>query len=121
MKTLEVLRSTRKKAALVASVAALALGLSACSGDAAGGGGENPYRVGVLLGLTGNYAALGVPSQHAFELYVDQVIEDGGTTGHPVELVVLDGASDEGTAINQIRQLAVEEPVPAVLGPSSSG
>lgn len=123
MKTSRFSRGARRGTALVAGAAAVALGLTACGGDSAGGGGgdEDPYRVGVLVGLTGSYAALGVPEQQSIELYFDQVNADGGINGHPVELVVLDSASDEGTAVNQFRKLAVEENVHAVLGPSSSG
>ena len=55
------------------------------------------------------------------ELYFDGVNDDGGIDGHPVELVLLDSGSTEGTAVNQFRKLAIEENVHAILGPSSSG
>jgi len=117
--------TTRRHSAALAGVAALALALAGCGdsgGSAGGGGGEDgTYRVGVLVGLTGSYAALGVPERQAIELYFDQLNEDGGIDGREVELVVLDTASDEGTAVNQFRKLATEENVHAVLGPSSSG
>lgn len=118
-----------RRLAATAGAATLALTLAACSsgGSSTEGGGESaggdatPYRVGVLVGLTGAYSALGDPEAKAVELYFDQINEAGGIDGHPVELVVLDSASDESTAVNQFRKLAVEENVHAVLGPSSSG
>lgn len=122
MKTLGSTSRVRRHTAALASIAAVALALSACGGGEEGGGGEDaPYRVGVLVGLTGSYAALGVPERQAVELYFDQLNEEGGIDGREVELVVLDSASDEGNAVNQFRKLATEENVHAVLGPSSSG
>lgn len=118
--------SALRRLALSAGAATLALSLAACNGGGGGNsdGGEangTPYKVGVLVGLTGAYAALGDPEQKAIELYFDQLNADGGINGHPIELVALDSASDESTAVNQFRKLAVEENVHAVLGPSSSG
>ncbi|MFS0865751.1 ABC transporter substrate-binding protein [Microbacterium sp. 179-B 1A2 NHS] len=116
------------RAALAAGAIAVALTLSACaggdtpSGDNGNEGGDaTPYKVGVLVGLTGSYAALGDPEQKAIELYFKDVNANGGIDGHPVELVVLDSGSNEGTAVNQFRKLAIEENVHAILGPSSSG
>jgi len=116
-----------RRVALAAGAAAVALALSACAGGgtpAGNGEGEGdaaPYKVGVLVGLTGSYAALGDPEQKAIELYFKDVNANGGIDGHPVELVVLDSGSNESTAVNQFRKLAIEENVHAVLGPSSSG
>jgi len=112
--------------ALAAGALAVALTLAACAGGEtpAGNDGEGdatPYKIGVLVGLTGSYAALGDPEQKAIELYFDEVNANGGVDGHPVELVVLDSGSTEGTAVNQFRKLAIEENVHAILGPSSSG
>ena len=132
MKTSTSAPRVRSRSTALAGVTALALVLAACGGaegeggggggDASGGGGEEgTYKVGTLLGLTGSYAALGVPERQAVELYFEQLNADGGIDGRKVELVVLDTASDEGTAVNQLRKLATEENVHAVIGPSSSG
>lgn len=123
-------RASARLARRVGALAAVSLVLAACgdgNGDggagADGNGGDDatPYRIGVLVGLTGSYAALGDPEHKAVELYFDDVNDDGGIDGHPVELVVLDTASNESTAVNQFRRLAIEEEVHAVIGPSSSG
>lgn|GEM_PF-566187 len=115
-----------RRTTFFAGAAAIALALTACAGGTTpssdgGEGDATPYKVGVLVGLTGSYSALGDPEQKAIELYFDTVNANGGLNGHPVELVVLDSGSDEGTAVNQFRKLAIEENVHAVLGPSSSG
>lgn len=116
-----------RRAMLAAAAAALTFGVAGCGntgtngGPGASGDAAAPYRVGVLVGLTGSYAALGEPERQAVELYFKQVNEGGGINGRKVELVTLDSASNEGAAVNQFRKLAIEEKVHAVLGPSSSG
>lgn len=129
MKKLSTASGIWRRTALTAGAAALALTLAACSGGAEPGNGPDgsktgdaaPYKVGVLVGLTGSYAALGEPENKAIELYFKQLNADGGIDGHPVELVTLDSGSSESTAVNQFRKLAIEENVHAILGPSSSG
>jgi branched-chain amino acid transport system substrate-binding protein len=116
---------TRRTFGSIAAAGVLAASLTACGGAAAGGGaaggGNDPYKVGVLVGLTGSYAALGEPERKAIELYFDGVNAAGGINGKKVELIVLDSTSDEGNAVNQLRKLATQDKVHAVLGPSSSG
>ncbi|GAA3704565.1 ABC transporter substrate-binding protein [Arthrobacter ginkgonis] len=113
-------RSVLRLAAAVVAAGALALSASAC-GSSSGAAEAGTYKVGVLVGLTGAYAALGEPEKKAIELYFDKVNADGGIDGKKVELVVLDSATDEATSVNQLRKLATQEQVVAVLGPSSTG
>lgn len=121
MKTSGTTSRVGRRSAVLAGLAAMSLALASCGGDESAAGQPDAYRVGVLLGLTGSYAALGEPEQRSIELYFERLNADGGIDGRPVELVVLDSASDEGTVVNQFRKLATEEQVHAVLGPSSSG
>lgn len=114
---------------LTATAAALTVLLAGCSGGGGaaspaapgGDGAKEPYKVGVLVALTGSYAALGVPEKQSVELYMKNLNESGGINGHPVELVVADTASNEGNAVNQLRKLVTQDQVHAVIGPSSSG
>ncbi|MDC5696523.1 ABC transporter substrate-binding protein [Intrasporangium calvum] len=126
----QVRRSVVPRRAIItaAAAAALTFGVAGCGADsegpgtgATGGGNSEPYRVGVLVGLTGSYAALGEPERQAVELYFKEVNAKGGLNGRPIELVVVDSGSNEGTAVNQYRKLAIEENVHAIIGPSSSG
>ncbi len=106
----------------------LLMGTAACSStaDASSAGSDaagavEPLKVGVLVGLTGTYAALGTVQREAIELYVEDLNAAGGIDGTPIELTVLDTGSEPATAVNQLRQLAVQDEVDIVLGPSSSG
>lgn len=116
-------RTRRTRVAMCALVIGLGLAASACRGSDGGASGSesDTYKVGVLLGLTGNYAALGVPERNSIERFFKQANEDGGINGRKVELVVVDTGSDESQAVNQLRELATQEQVHAVIGPSSSG
>lgn len=117
----------RRTAAAAAVGALLLIATAACSSGAPStAAGANvaaaaaPLKVGVLVGLTGSYAALGSVQRDAIQLYFDDINESGGIDGQQVELTVLDTASEPATAINQLRQLAVQDEVDIVLGPSSS-
>ena len=132
-----IFSSRGKKSGLLTAGALLAFAaLTGCAGAADtapttsnGGSGDGantvaekePIRIGVLLGLTGAYAALGVPSANAVELFFEQENANGGINGHPIEWVLLDSESDETVLVNQFRRLATERNVHAVIGPSASG
>lgn len=123
-------RKTVRRARAVAAVAALALLAAGCGGDddtttATGADGssecDQPFEIGLMLGLTGVYAAVAEPQKNAIELFVEQLNADGGINGHQVETTLVDTTSDEGAAVNALRKLATEDEVIAVVGPSSSG
>jgi branched-chain amino acid transport system substrate-binding protein len=116
--------SKRSRAAAIISIAvASALSLSACGGgdEASAGGKGATYKVGVLLGLTGPYAAVAEPQQRAMKLFEKQIDAAGGINGHEVDFVYLDSKSSESEAVNQLRRFATQENVVAVIGPSASG
>ncbi|MBX6382369.1 MAG: ABC transporter substrate-binding protein [Microbispora sp.] len=117
-------RGKRKFGILVAGLAATALFAGACGEGAqgtSGGGGPASYKIGALLGLTGSYSALGTNEQKALQLFADRVNSSGGVNGHKIELVFADTTSSESEAVNQLRKLATQDDVIAVIGPSSSG
>jgi len=122
--------STRRGAAAAIALAFLAAACGGGSGSgspsASGVGGgacapDTPYKIAGLLGLTGPYSALGENEQKAAQLFADKTNAEGGINGHPIELVFADTTSSESEAVNQLRRLATQEKVIAVVGPSSSG
>lgn len=52
------------------------------------------YKIGALVSQTGNYAGLGLQALDGMQFIVDQVNEDGGINGIPMELVLLDVKSE---------------------------
>jgi len=91
---------------------------------------ENPARVegeilpivlGAVYSLTGGMAGLDVPSLQGAQLAVGQANSGGGGLGRPVQLVVMDGASNPGTAAERSARLLEEYPeVSALLGLSDT-
>lgn len=113
-----------RRTTLGVGLALVALAVSACGGTAAtsaNGSSDATYKIGVLLALTGPYAALGTAEQDSIKLFADTVNAKGGINGHKLEIVVADTASNESQAVNQFRKLATQDNVVAVVGPSSSG
>lgn len=113
-------RRARKGLSLLAGVLLAAGSVAAC-GDAGGSSDSSTYKIGALLGLTGAYSALGTAEQKGAELFVEKVNAAGGVNGHDLELVTADTGSDESQAVNELRKLATQEDVVAIIGPSSSG
>lgn len=120
----------RRRGGVVAALTATLLTAAACggggsgtgsSGGGGGGGSAAPYKIGALLDLTGSYSALGTNEQQAVQLYADRVNASGGINGHKLQIVVADTTSSESEAVNQLRKLATQDDVIAVVGPSSSG
>lgn len=107
---------------LVVMVAAGLL-LSGCaSGKDAGvsGSGNQPYKIGAVVDISGNSSSLGVPERDTLLMQVEKLNAGGGINGHPVELTILDNKSDETEAVLAVKKL-VEQKVLAVLGCSASG
>lgn len=115
-----------RRTRLLAATAALALLGAGCGGGddtgaSGGGGGTTPCKVGVALALTGVSGAIGEPQQQALKLFAKRIDAAGGLGGTPVEFVYVDTTSEESQAVNVVRQLATQENVIGIVGPSSSG
>jgi branched-chain amino acid transport system substrate-binding protein len=121
----------------LALVAVLAMVLAACGTDAeptettAGGdttvtteasGGEtsgDPIVFGGALPLTGWGSDAGLLNQRGYELWAEQVNEDGGILGRPVELLIYDDQSDPTTTARLYERLISEDEVDVLLAPWS--
>ncbi|MGE3619972.1 MAG: ABC transporter substrate-binding protein [Acidimicrobiia bacterium] len=126
---------TRKhpRTAALVGILVVALLAAACGDDddggatddtteAPGGGSGSeasgePIVVGAIMELSGPGAALGQPEANALELFFDQLNEDGGIDGRPVELRVEDTESQPDRAVELAREL-IDGGAVALLGPS---
>jgi len=79
-----------------------------------------PIRIGASLPLTGDFSEPGTAAQQGYEIWVAMVNEAGGLLGRPVELTVLDNASDQDTAVADYEKLITVDKVDLVVGPFSS-
>jgi ABC-type branched-subunit amino acid transport system substrate-binding protein len=80
-----------------------------------------PVKIGAIASTSGALGTFGEGLQKAVRLAVEQVNAAGGVFGgRPLQLVVLDSASDPATAAEAAATL-VDEQVAAVVGPETSG
>lgn len=86
-----------------AAGAALVLACTAAQAD---------LKVGVDLSSTGPAAAIGITSKNAILMWPKTI------AGQPVQVTVLDDASDPGAAVRNIRKLVDENHVDVVVGPN---
>jgi branched-chain amino acid transport system substrate-binding protein len=101
-----------------------ALALVGCGGDDGGGdGGEaggEPIRIGASLPLTGDFSEPGVAAKKGYDLWVEQVNEQGGLLDRQVEIIVKDDQSDQNVVVSDYNSLINEERVDLLLGTFSS-
>ncbi|MDP2752393.1 MAG: amino acid ABC transporter substrate-binding protein [Rhodocyclaceae bacterium] len=83
-------------------------------------GAAEPYRIGLSLGLTGQYAAIVLHQAQGIKLWAKNVNGRGGLLGRPVELVIYDDTSDPATAAKLYEQLIHKDRVDFLLGPYST-
>lgn len=79
-----------------------------------------PIRIGASLPLTGRFSEPGTAARQGYEVWAAMVNEAGGLLGRPVELTVLDNASDQDTAVADYEKLITVDNVDLVVGPFSS-
>ena len=115
--------------ALLPVVAAMAV--AGCGGgdegDGGGGGGGQdggasgePIKIGASLPLTGDFSEPGVAARKGYELWVEQVNDQGGLLGRPVEIVIRDDQSDQNLVVADYNALINQERVDLLLGTFSS-
>lgn len=119
-----------QRAATAVLAVAVALGATACSAKATGGGttaakaGSDGVKagpgvtadsitVGVLTDLTGPVAPLGKPALQAEQLYLDQVNAAGGVCGRQIKLLVRDHGYDVQKAVSLYTEM---QPQIAAMG-----
>lgn len=130
--------ATRASYRLVSLVAALALVSLACTGGtpsqssggaatpvAAGaspsgaGGGNEPYRIGLLPTISGASALNGQRMQWGAELAAEEINAAGGVNGHPIELKLEDTQLNPTTAVGLMNKLISIDHVQAFIGQAS--
>lgn len=114
--------------ALTLAIALAVVPLSGCTSDDGGttdgdGAGEEkePYRIGAVLSLSGTYAGLGEPEKNTLEMEVAAINDAGGVNGHPIEVIIVDDATDADTAVSETTRLIDQEGVLAIIGATGTG
>jgi branched-chain amino acid transport system substrate-binding protein len=81
---------------------------------------EEPIRIGASLPLSGRFSEPGSAARDGYEVWAAMINESGGLLGRQVELMVLDNASDQDTAVADYEKLITVDEVDLVVGPFSS-
>jgi branched-chain amino acid transport system substrate-binding protein len=109
-----------KKTALIATALLATAALAGCATATSGGGEEEtgPIRLGMVVPLTGPYAALGTADKAAAEQLVDAINADGGILGREVELTVNDDKTDVTQSVTEYNQLAADPGISLIFSSS---
>jgi branched-chain amino acid transport system substrate-binding protein len=81
---------------------------------------QAPIRVGVSVGISGQYAPLGQNQVRGHQLCVKDTNAAGGVIGRKIDLIVKDDKSQPKDAARIYEQFLTQDKVDAVLGPYSS-
>lgn len=79
-----------------------------------------PLKIGVVVSATGPGASLGIPERNTLLILEEQVNRKGGVGGRPVQLVIIDDASDTTQAVRAARKLIQEDQVLAIIGTTTT-
>ena len=88
---------------------------------AACGGGDEPFRIGVMESVTGPGETYGNVAVRSKQMAVDEINEAGGINGRMLELIVEDSKCSAQDAITAYRKLTDVDGVKIILGTSCSG
>lgn len=115
-------RSSRWALALLASTSLLVSACATAEDDAAAGGdaatsSDEPIVIGGTLGLTGTYSGPSAGYKVAYDYWLEQINEDGGLLGRPVEMIIYDDESTPATAQQLYQTLINEDEVDLLLSP----
>lgn len=106
----------------VASLCALgtaALGFSGCNPDKKTSG-QDVWKVGAYLSLSGAETQFGVDTKEGIELAFEEVNQAGGIKGKNVKILFEDDKTNPQEATNKVLQLIDRDKVVAILGEVSS-
>ncbi|MDO8963772.1 MAG: ABC transporter substrate-binding protein [Coriobacteriia bacterium] len=120
-------RAWKDMAAMAAAGAlSVALLLSGCSSPTTGAGTpaaekKDPIKIGAVLSLTGSYAGLGAPEKNVLDMEAKRLNDAGGIGGRPVEIIIVDDATDPAKAQAAATRLIEQDKVVALIGATGTG
>lgn len=109
--------SSRRRWRLAALCSVLGLTLAACAGAEASG---DAVRIGMLTSLTGPFTPWGLQAQAGMQLAVEDINDEGGIDGRPLELVEADTRNSPEEAVTAFERMVEQDGVVAAAGVISS-
>lgn len=80
-----------------------------------------PIRIGISLGLSGEYALTSNKQKNAYALFEETINASGGVLGRPLKFLIRDNQSKSSLAVAQYEELITKDKVDFVIGPYTSG
>ena len=80
-----------------------------------------PYKIGAVFSVTGRASFLGDPEKKTVVMLQEELNQQGGINGHPVDVVIYDDEGDSTKCALAVRKLITRDKVCAIIGPSLSG
>ena len=108
---------TRKLSIAVAAVLLLSLMVTAGCGPKE----AETIKIGVVMDISGDLAAMGTRMLNGAKLAVDEINAAGGALGKQVELVIEDGKTDPAAGLDRVKKLIEIDGVQVIVGPMISG
>src|SRR5437016_6210573 len=81
------------------------------------GAAEEPYKINVILPLTGIASFLGKEEQQTLQVHEKFINRTGGILNRPIQYVFYDDQSNPQTAVQLVKQVSASNP-PVILGSS---
>ncbi|MCF7918227.1 ABC transporter substrate-binding protein [Candidatus Gracilibacteria bacterium] len=81
----------------------------------------SPLRIGAIAPLSGEVASLGITLQNVTNMEVEQINQEGGIKGRPLEVVWEDGKCDPAQASRATQKLTGVDKVTFILAEECSG
>ncbi|MBS3803785.1 MAG: ABC transporter substrate-binding protein [Oleiphilaceae bacterium] len=81
----------------------------------------DPIKIGSFLSVTGPASFLGDPELKTLEMYVEQINENGGVLGRPLELIHYDDQGNASSARSFASRLIRSDRVDIIVGGSTTG
>jgi branched-chain amino acid transport system substrate-binding protein len=108
----------------VATSAVVLLAVAACgskpSESANSSNSDEPLVIGISLPLTGDFSQPGGEARKGYEIWADQINDEGGLLGRKVELKITDDASNQDTVVTDYTKLITQDKVDLLLGTFST-
>lgn len=112
-----------RKTPLTTGTLAVVLAMTACGspGEAAGGDGEGPVKVGIVYSATGPLASYGEQYRQGFEAGIEHATDGSPEVdGRPVEVTYMDDAGEPSNAVSATREL-IGDGHHVIAGSTASG
>jgi branched-chain amino acid transport system substrate-binding protein len=114
----------RKHARWTGLAIAATLVIAACGGGASTSGGQQNFKgtkkIGYSGALTGQSQLYGHAISQSIALAADDINSAGGINGYKVETDVLDDNTQVTNAVNNVKQLVLQDNVVSLIGPITS-